>query len=113
MSKFGDFANAFAPAISNDWQLPQIPSSENPFDLSTGRHYGFLDLYTGYFRHVAHVENDVNQLGANAETMSPAERLANREQKEEEKWDEEYYMQALSPPLLGSFLITFQGRFRE
>ncbi|KZT44141.1 SHQ1-domain-containing protein [Sistotremastrum suecicum HHB10207 ss-3] len=83
-----------AEAISNDWQLPQIPSSENPFDLSTGRHYGFLDLYTGYFRHVAHVENDVNQLGANAETMSPAERLANREQKEEEKWDEEYYMQA-------------------
>ena len=55
-------------------------------------HYGFLSLYSGYFRHVEHTENEVNDLGPDVETCSHAERRRRRVAREEEKWDEEHYM---------------------
>ncbi|KAG2147152.1 SHQ1 protein-domain-containing protein [Suillus cothurnatus] len=56
-------------AAENDWQFPQtILESSSPLQLSTKRYYGFLDMYTGYFTHVAHTENDVNELGSEAES---------------------------------------------
>ncbi|KAG1826955.1 SHQ1 protein-domain-containing protein [Suillus subaureus] len=80
-------------AAENDWQFPQtIAESSSPLQLSTKRYYGFLDMYTGYFTHVAHTENDVNELGSDAESCLPEERRAKRLQHEEVKWDEEHYM---------------------
>ncbi|KAG2157427.1 SHQ1 protein-domain-containing protein [Suillus clintonianus] len=78
-------------AAENDWQFPQTVA-ESPLQLSTKRYYGFLDMYTGYFTHVAHTENDVNELGSEAESCLPEERRAKRLQHEEMKWDEEHYM---------------------
>ncbi|KAG2349569.1 SHQ1-domain-containing protein [Suillus weaverae] len=81
------------PAAENDWQFPQtIAEPSSPLQLSTKRYYGFLDMYTGYFTQVAHTENDVNELGSEAESCLPEERRAKRLQHEEMKWDEEHYM---------------------
>ncbi|KAI6099896.1 SHQ1 protein-domain-containing protein [Pisolithus croceorrhizus] len=63
------------PAAKNEWQLSQAisdPASE--FRTSSQRYYGFLDAFTGYFTHAAHTENEINELGDDAE------------------WDEEHYM---------------------
>ncbi|KAI0664996.1 SHQ1-domain-containing protein [Cubamyces menziesii] len=80
-------------AAENDWQLPQtVPEPLPPLQTSVERRYGFLDMHSGYFRHVEHTENEVNELGTDAETCSPQERRSRRLKREEEKWDEEYYM---------------------
>lgn len=79
-------------AAENDWQFPQTIVESPSLQLSTKRYYGFLDMYTGYFTHVAHTENDINELGNEAEHCSPEERRAKRLQHEEMKWDEEHYM---------------------
>ncbi|KAF9466313.1 SHQ1-domain-containing protein [Collybia nuda] len=78
-------------AAQNDWQLPQeIPG---PYvELSAQKRYGFLDIHSGYFKHVTHTENEVNELGADAETCTHPERRKIRLKHEDEKWDEEYYM---------------------
>ncbi|KAI0062187.1 SHQ1-domain-containing protein [Artomyces pyxidatus] len=76
-------------AAANDWQLPQaVPE---PLHTSLAKPYGFLDMYTGYFRHVANTENEINELGADAETLPSTERRRRRIAHEESKWDEEYY----------------------
>lgn len=81
------------PAAENDWQFPQtVAESSSPLHLTTKRYYGFLDMYTGYFTHVAHTENDINELGNEAESCLPDERRAKRLEHEEKKWDEEHYM---------------------
>ncbi|GLB35367.1 putative SHQ1 protein [Lyophyllum shimeji] len=78
-------------AAENDWQLPQeVP--EPPLSTSVQKYYGFLNMHSGYFRHVTHTENEVNELGADAEVCTVAERRRKRLQHEEQKWDEEYYM---------------------
>ncbi|KAG1756449.1 SHQ1 protein-domain-containing protein [Suillus paluster] len=80
-------------AAENDWQFPQtVAESSPPIQLSKKRYYGFLDMYTGYFAHVAHTENDVNELGSEAESCLLEERRTKRLQREEMKWDEEHYM---------------------
>jgi protein SHQ1 len=61
-------------------------------DLSVQKRYGFLDMHSGYFKYVTHTENEVNELGADAETCTLAERRRRRLEHESEKWDEEYYM---------------------
>ncbi|KAI8998814.1 SHQ1-domain-containing protein [Trametes punicea] len=77
----------------NDWQLPQkIPEPLPPLQTTAERRYGFLDMHSGYFRHVEHTENEVNELGTDAETCPPQERRERRLKHEEEKWNEEYYM---------------------
>lgn len=82
-------------AAENDWQLKQeLPEAGPSLKTTTSQHYGFLDLHTGYFRHVEHIENEVNELGASAETAGPSERRESRVKHENEKWDEEYYMYA-------------------
>ncbi|RDB24070.1 Protein shq1 [Hypsizygus marmoreus] len=78
-------------AAENDWQLPQeVP--EPPLSTSIQKYYGFLDMHSGYFRHVTHTENEVNELGSDAETCTPSERRRRRSEHENKKWDEEYYM---------------------
>ena len=52
-------------------------------------------MYSGYLTHVALTENEVNELGADAETMTPQMRRERRIAHENEKWDEEHYMWAL------------------
>jgi protein SHQ1 len=80
-------------AAKNDWQLPQeIPEPLPKPNLFIEKRYGFLDMHSGYFRHVAHTENEVNELGAGAEMCSPDERRNKRIKHEDEKWDEEHYM---------------------
>jgi len=73
--------------------MPQVVP-EPPSHLYTAeeKRYGFLDIYTGYFRHVANTANEVNELGSDLETLSPDERRTRRLLHENEKWDEEYYM---------------------
>lgn len=73
-----------------DWQLPQ----ELPELLSTSLqvHYGFLNLHSGYLRHATHTENEINELGDDAESCSRADRTRRRLKHEDEKWDEEHYM---------------------
>ncbi|KAK0459575.1 SHQ1 protein-domain-containing protein [Desarmillaria tabescens] len=78
-------------AAQNDWQMPQtVPDLLPPLHLSTS--YGFLNRHSGYFVHVTHTENEVNELGAEAEQLSSEERRHIRIQHEDDKWDEEYYM---------------------
>ncbi|KIM80826.1 hypothetical protein PILCRDRAFT_822105 [Piloderma croceum F 1598] len=80
-------------AAENDWQLPQdVPKPLADFDLSVEKRYGFLDMHSGYFRHVSHMENEVNELGADAEFCSPDERRKRRIMHEDEKFDGEHYM---------------------
>ena len=49
-------------------------------------------MYSGYFSHVSHTENEVNELGPDADARTPFGRRRLREKHEEEKWDEEHYM---------------------
>ena len=57
-------------------------------------------MYSGYLTHVALTENEVNELGADAETMTLQMRRERRIAHENEKWDEEHYMWALSTSLV-------------
>ncbi|KXN82555.1 Protein shq1 [Leucoagaricus sp. SymC.cos] len=85
--------NEILQAAENDWQLPQdLPRGTPPLQTSLQKYYGFLNTHHGYFRHVAHTENEVNELGDAAETLPPSERRLRRIQHENDKWDEEYYM---------------------
>ncbi|EMD38592.1 hypothetical protein CERSUDRAFT_153557 [Gelatoporia subvermispora B] len=80
-------------AAANDWQLPQqVPEPLPTLHTSPEHRYGFLDMHTGYFRHVEHTENEINELGTDAETCPPEERRRRRLRHEEEKWDEEHYI---------------------
>ncbi|EUC67149.1 box H/ACA snoRNP assembly protein SHQ1, putative [Rhizoctonia solani AG-3 Rhs1AP] len=86
----------FARAAENDWQIEQVtPDDELPdvgVSASTRTAYGFLDLHTGYFMNVVHTENEVNELGAEAENSTIARRRELREASEDAKWDEEHYI---------------------
>ncbi|KAE9406393.1 SHQ1-domain-containing protein [Gymnopus androsaceus JB14] len=74
-------------AASNDWQLPQeIPPPGQPI-LST--------CTMATFTNAAYTENEVNELGSDAEILTPLERRQKRIKHEDEKWDEEYYMQVV------------------
>ncbi|TDL27559.1 SHQ1-domain-containing protein [Rickenella mellea] len=84
----------YIAAAENDWQLPQEVPSPLPILTTTAeRRYGFLNMHSGYFRHVTYTENDVNELGPDAETLREEERRIKRMRREEDKWDEEHYMQ--------------------
>ncbi|KAK2460574.1 hypothetical protein APHAL10511_007044 [Amanita phalloides] len=78
-------------AAHNDWQLPQVPDTSN-MDLSSQKYYGFLNLHNGYFRHVTHTENEVNELGGEAEVCHVDDRRKRRIEHEDQKFDPEYYM---------------------
>ncbi|KAL5511512.1 hypothetical protein ACEPAH_4729 [Sanghuangporus vaninii] len=82
-------------AAEKDWHFPQNAPDvvDTPsISITTERRYGFLDAYTGYFRHVLNTENEVNELGPDVEILSPVRRREKRLKHEEEKWDEQYYM---------------------
>jgi protein SHQ1 len=81
------------PAAERDWQIEQTAPDDLP-SVSTAIRtaYGFLDLHTGYFAHVTSTENEVNELGAEAENATLARRQELREANEENKWDEEHYL---------------------
>ncbi|KAI0690061.1 SHQ1-domain-containing protein [Cytidiella melzeri] len=80
-------------AAENDWQIKQdISTSEPLLKTSAQQPYGFLNLYTGYFQHVEHTENEVNELGADVESSHSQERRQKRLKHENEKFDEEHYI---------------------
>jgi protein SHQ1 len=80
-------------AAENDWQVRQhLPHDGPSVETSLQKYYGFLDTHHGYFRHVTHTENEINELGDKAENLPPSERRKLRIQHENDKWDEEYYM---------------------
>ncbi|KAH6919073.1 SHQ1 protein-domain-containing protein [Coprinopsis sp. MPI-PUGE-AT-0042] len=80
-------------AANDDWQIPQqVPEALPPLHTSLEKPYGFLDMHSGYLRHAAHTENEVNELGPNAETCPKEERTKLRMEHEEKKWDPEHYM---------------------
>ncbi|KAG8718613.1 hypothetical protein FRC08_004806 [Ceratobasidium sp. 394] len=82
----------FAQAAENDWQIEQTVPDEDLDSPRLSTAYGFLDLHTGYFAHVTSVENEVNELGAEAENATLERRQELREINEENKWDEEHYL---------------------
>lgn len=49
-------------------------------------------MHSGYFRHVTHTGNEVNELGGDAETRRAEERRTRRIEYEDQKFDAEYYM---------------------
>ncbi|KAF8739464.1 hypothetical protein AX14_009447 [Amanita brunnescens Koide BX004] len=49
-------------------------------------------MHSGYFRHVTHTENEVNELGSDAEVCHVNERRRRRNEHEDQKFDAEYYM---------------------
>lgn len=84
-------------AAQNDWQISQeVPEALPALKTTFECHYGFLNLHSGYLRHVGHTENDINELGADAETCPPDQRRRRRLEHEDQKWDEEHYMYELS-----------------
>jgi protein SHQ1 len=60
--------------------------------ISPEQRYGFLNSYSGFFRHITHTDNNVNELGPEPEACPVEERRKRRLEREDEKWDEEYYM---------------------
>ncbi|KAF8531649.1 SHQ1-domain-containing protein [Gautieria morchelliformis] len=78
----------------NDWQFPQQLPEAVPPQLATShqRTYGFLDMHSGYFRHVTYTENEANELGPDAETLGQNERRRRGEERVNKKFDEEYYL---------------------
>jgi protein SHQ1 len=88
---------SYLVAAANDWQLPQeFPEGLPKFQTSLEKPYGFLCLHSGYLRHVGHTENEVNDLGPDAEKCSKDERSKRRIQREDDKWDPEHYMSVRS-----------------
>lgn len=85
-------------AEENDWQLPQQVPQEGllPLNISTQKQYGFLDMHSGYLRHALHTENEVNELGGDAEECTIEERTSKRIEHENAKFDEEHYMYVLN-----------------
>jgi protein SHQ1 len=80
-------------AAANAWTIPQtVPDPLPALETSRQKPYGFLNAYTGYFLHVGTTENEINELGVDAETLSSSERRIRRLRHEESKWDPEYYM---------------------
>ncbi|GJE86893.1 SHQ1-domain-containing protein [Phanerochaete sordida] len=80
-------------AAANDWQLPQeVPEPLDKLKTTPQERYGFLDMYSGFFQHIQHQPNEINEIGEDVETCPPAERRKRRLQREEEKWDEDHYM---------------------
>ncbi|KAJ7653072.1 SHQ1 protein-domain-containing protein [Mycena polygramma] len=79
-------------AAENDWQIPQELPTDPPISTTITQTYGFLNLHSGYFKHVSHTANEVNELGSDAEACTVPERRRRRWKHEDEKWDEEHYM---------------------
>lgn len=80
--------------------------------LSAQKHYGFLDMHSGYLRHVLHTENEVNELGGDAEECTKEERTAARIKHEDGKFDEEHYMYVTLLVLsMINYSSNVQGRF--
>lgn len=99
-------------AAENDWQLPQtVPDPLPDLHSSLAKPYGFLNLHTGFLRHVVNTENEVNVLGPDAETLPPSERRRLRLEKEEKKWDEEYYMADYADPSMIDEVIAMSSPF--
>ncbi|KAJ3124311.1 Hsp90 cochaperone shq1 [Physocladia obscura] len=71
-----------------DWMLPQeLPES----DLITGVKYGFNNSYSGFASHVAEIGRDIIDID-NIDKSTPDSRRTERIEKEDAKFDEEYYI---------------------
>ncbi|KAJ8517564.1 hypothetical protein ONZ45_g5294 [Pleurotus djamor] len=98
-------------AADNDWQISQSVPEAAPIQLGPSISYGFLDMYTGYFKNVVHTENEVNELGSDAEGCLPSQRRYRRKKHEEEKWDEEHYMADFADDEYVQELISWEDPF--
>ncbi|KAH9989771.1 SHQ1 protein-domain-containing protein [Russula vinacea] len=78
------------PTLRNT--VPESPDPLPPLETSRQKPYGFLNAYTGYFLHVGTTENEINELGVDAETLIPSERRIRRLRHEESKWDPGHYI---------------------
>ncbi|KAK9480894.1 SHQ1 protein-domain-containing protein [Lipomyces japonicus] len=73
-----------------DWQIEQQLPSENEDGLQTAR-YGFNSQYGGFLKQTGEIGNDINEL-ANPEASTIESRHAERIQRENEKFDADYYL---------------------
>lgn len=77
-----------------DWDLPQeLPKTENN-DLLINSHYGFDNKYTGMGRQLQEIGSDVvnREFAEVLDTSTPESRRALRLIQEDEKFDDDYYM---------------------
>ncbi|KAL0947096.1 hypothetical protein HGRIS_013236 [Hohenbuehelia grisea] len=101
-------------AAQNDWQLPQsLPEDIPGVSIHAVQRYGFLNMYTGYFKHISHTENEVDELGPDAEIIAPAERRKKRIAHENSKWDEEHYMADFADDEMIQELIAWKHPYIE
>jgi len=75
----------------DDWNFPQNVT-EDSLRTSLQAQYGFLDMHSGFLNHATYTENEVNELGDEAEICTKAERRERRMKHEDEKFDEEHYV---------------------
>ncbi|RUS24233.1 SHQ1 protein-domain-containing protein [Jimgerdemannia flammicorona] len=74
--------------IEFDWEIPQeLPRQ----DIITNTYYGFNSQYNGFFTHVQETMNEVNDV-EDPERSTPESRRRNRIEKEDRKFDDEYYL---------------------
>lgn len=86
-------SKAWQTAAKNNWQLLQeVPIPLAELHLKAEKPYGFLDMHSGYFKNVSYADNQVNELGPDAENVAAPDRRKLRLDHEDEKWDEEHYM---------------------
>ncbi|KAJ3080572.1 Hsp90 cochaperone shq1, partial [Quaeritorhiza haematococci] len=71
-----------------DWNLPQELPDTNSI---TGARYGFNNMYSGYSSHVVSLTREVLEV-TDIDQSTPASRRAERIERENFKFDEDYYM---------------------
>ncbi|KAJ1962607.1 hypothetical protein GGI12_002558 [Dipsacomyces acuminosporus] len=75
-----------------DWEIPQTLVTEDSESLLPGSaKYGFDQQYNGFFTHVHETANEINEV-PDPEHMSVHGRSENRIEREDAKFDEDYYM---------------------
>lgn len=90
-----------------DWSLEQRLNLDDDDDATvlTGAKYGFNRQYSGAFAPLGEARHQVVDLDVDPDRASESERRANRIMREDEKFDEDHYMYALThdcDPLLTS-----------
>ncbi|KAJ3077092.1 Hsp90 cochaperone shq1 [Podochytrium sp. JEL0797] len=91
-----------------DWEIPQeLPES----DLLTGVKYGFNNAYSGFASHVAELGRDIIDI-SDVDHSTPASRRAERIEKEDAKFDEDYYMSDFINVADIQHLLQFKPEFR-
>ncbi|KAJ3411944.1 Hsp90 cochaperone shq1 [Chytridiales sp. JEL 0842] len=87
------------------WDLPQELAEED--NSLTGAKYGFNDSYSGFAAQIIELGRDVCEI-SDLDTSTKQSRRQQRIQKEDEKFDEEYYLSDIANPEEIQRLLRFK-----